>query len=98
MSDTERATLELEQFMSQSPGTSEAGDDFGGRDTSSPAPGELDDEFPAGVMGETAAADSNSTASAHRLIKQHKLTPYQRTEASQFIKVLSLFLSYNLNS
>jgi hypothetical protein len=93
LSDAERAALELEQLMSQSPGTSEAGDDFGGHRVSSPTPGELDDDFPAGVIDRTVAAvpDGNSAASAHRLVRQHKLTPYQRTEADQFIKVLLLF-------
>ena len=86
LSNAEHAAQELTEFMTQSPGTSEAGDDLGGRGTS---PGELEEEFPSGVLAVTAShgPDSNGTVAARRLLRQQQLTPYQRTEADQFIQV-----------
>ena len=91
LSHAERAAQELAGFMSQSPGTSDAGDDFGGRDDV-PSPGDVEEEFPSGVLEMTPSrgSDTNGIVAARRLLRQHQLTPYQRTEADQFIKVYSI--------
>ena len=90
LSNAERAAQELADFMTQSPGTSEAGDDFGGRD-GAPSTG-VEEEFPPGVLETTPprGSDTNGTVAARRLLRQQQLTPYQRTEADQFIQVYSI--------
>ncbi|EDR02850.1 uncharacterized protein LACBIDRAFT_332038 [Laccaria bicolor S238N-H82] len=90
LSHAECAAQELAGFMSQSPGTSDAGDDFGGRDDA-PSPGDVEEEFPSGVLETTPSrgSDTNGIVVACRLLRQQQLTPYQRTEADQFIKVYS---------